>query len=251
MGDTYGGIVIPPNPGGTVTPVANPPIADEGIGDPLLQFLGSYLQTILNVYGITLWQQVMPGTPLVVTVKLHDPTKDGFVTSGLPALYVYRSEDLATQVEWVADDYRSAIGQIHIVWVPPDDVVDKRRLRVSIGNLVLKLIDSAVENDRDPQWIVTGDTDPQAAANGSQLLAYTGAEWFDNPKAKWIKISLPMQSSGDPKTYDALQIDMTVRELLLRDITRYAPSPSVDATYVAPDGGTGLGPLTLGEQLYD
>jgi hypothetical protein len=251
VSDRYGALQLVP-PTGPFTPVANPPFTDEVVGDVLLAYLGSYLMTVLNGYGTTLWQEVMPMSQLVEQVFFHDPEKNGINTRDLPALFVFREDDdVATQVEWIADDYRSAIGMIHIIWVPPDDAVDKRRLRVAMGNAIKNIIDSCVEAGRDLSWQVAGDSDPQAQYYGSQLLEWCGAEWLDTPKSKWRKLNIGMLEGSPSKTYDAFAIDYSVRELLIRDITVYPENTSIDATFVAPDGGTGLGPFELGEEKYD
>ena len=244
-GDIYGGLTLPPFVG-TATPVT----LTAAAGDPLLDALGSYLQTTLNTYGLTPWQSVAPGKSVVSQIRLHDPEKNGFDTKDLPALYVFRDDDsVATQVEWIASDYRSETGLLHVLWVPPDDVQDKRRLRVPVGNLVGKIVDASIEAGRDPAWVVSGDADPQAAASGSQILVYAGCEWLELATAKWRKINIPMLDGG-AKSYDALAMDLHVRDLLSRDITQHTFVTKADTTFVAPDEGTGLGPLTVGEQIY-
>ena len=241
-GDTYGGIVLPPQTAGA--PVA----IDAAANDPLLGALGSFLQATCNAYGNTFWQTIAPGKSLVSQVKLHDPEKNGFDTKDLPALYLFR-DDNAQQSEWIASDYRADTGLLHVLWVPPDDVQDKRRLRVPSGNLVTKIADSCLERGRDVTWIVSGDTDPQAVTSGSQVLLFAGCEWLEMATSKWKKIHIPMLD-GTAKSFDALEIDFHFRDLLARDITQGTIVNKIDATFVAPDEGTGFGNLTLGEQIF-
>jgi hypothetical protein len=49
-------------------------------------------------------------------------------------------------------------------------------LRNPFMNAIAAAIDNAITGERDPAWIVTGDTDPRAVTLGSHLLTWAGIE---------------------------------------------------------------------------
>ena len=246
MADNYGAITIA-SLSGAATPVANPPAVMD-VGDPLLGFVADYIKNVLVAYTTTLWQTVAPGTPVVSQVRLHDPAQNSFNEKDLPAIYAFRDDNVSTQLQWDADDYRFMRTILHVLWVPPASVQAQRRQRVAILNALSKVIDRAIELGRDPAWVLTGDADPQAAASGSQICPFAGCTAIELRSLKWTKITIPM-IDGTTKQYDALALDADVEELLTKDITVF-PVNFVQAEFQSPDQGTGLGPFDLGDAIY-
>lgn len=243
MADTYGKLALPvPVTSGVVPPV-------QAGGDPLVGYTADFLKAVLTAQCLTAWQQVAPTVPVVRTVKLDDPTDQDFNARDLPTLYVFRDEDIATQTtEWLACDYRYATSKIHVWWVMPNVAQATRAIRYAFLNAIDKAIDQAVERGRDPSWVVTGDTDPQAAASGSMLNRYAGWDVFERKKSRRKKL-LIAPLDGAKMEFEMLAMEFGCDELLTRDITVGTVPHKLDVTYKSPDQGTGLGDRVLGEDI--
>lgn len=243
MSDTYGGLPIP-------APAPTNPPTPSAAGDPLLGWTADFVKAVLNANAPLAWNAVAPNTPVVKTVFLHDPRPEVFNERDLPALFVYRDEGhVADELEWTADDYRFERGQIVLLWIPPTATQDKRAIRAPIVNAIGKVLDLAIERGRDPAWIVTGDTDPQAASKGSVLATWAGWASFGVKAIRRATITIP--KGVDKATYEAVAIGCYVEELAVEDITKFDALAGVDATFKSPDQGTGLGDFVLGEEIYD
>jgi len=160
---TYGATTIP------VTAPVNPLV--EATGDPALDVWAAYLKAYINAKGATAWAAVFPRTndsgaiPPVQTAWTHQPTDETilpFSEKYLPALFVYRATGAANS--WEATDLRVAMDTITLLWVFPTGAQPAERIRVPMVNALSKLIDAAVEADRDPSYVHPSDTDPTAAA---------------------------------------------------------------------------------------
>lgn len=242
--DKYGALQIPAQVvSGTFPPV-------QSAGDPLVGYVADFIKSVLTASVTTAWQQasppVAPTFPVVQRVLLTDPRVTEFNENWLPALYVFRSDSLEDQqIEWFAEDYRSAVSTIHVWWVLPNATQEKRVARFGFPNAIVKTIDAAIEAMRDPSWIVPGDSDPQAATFGSQLALFAGWHVFNLRRARRQDLKIQMLDS-QPRTYELLALEFHCEELLSRDISGL-PATEIKNTYQIPDLGTGLGPFVTGQ----
>lgn len=245
MTDTYGALQIPAQVRGASPPAVISP------GDPLLGWTADYLKAVLTANALASWQDVAPGAPVVNQVRLHNPEDETFNEKDLPCLFVFRDDSVADQaIEWLADDYRFQPSIVRAWWVMPVATQEKRALRFPFSNAITKVIDQAIERQRDPSWVVAGDPDPLAATRGSVLSRYAGWAVFGLRRARRAKLKIAM-SDGPPRgPYEMLALEFYCEELLVRDPTLHPALAGVDATYSIPDEGTGLGPLVVGEQIY-
>lgn len=185
--------------GATSIPVAVP--ADPltaATGDPALDVWAAYFKAYINANGAAAWAAVYPREqssqpiPPILTTWTHQPTDDTiapFNEKYLPALYVYRASGAANS--WEATDLRVAMDTITLLWVFPTGTQPSQRIRVPFVAALAKLIDAAVEADRDPSYVHPGDTDPTAAT----LAA--------DPDA----IKLAIATSTSPVTYSGASLD--------------------------------------------
>jgi hypothetical protein len=160
---TYGAITIP------VTAPTDP--STEATGDPALDVWAAYLKAYINAYGEAAWAKAFPRSndagqvPPVKTTFTHQPTDETiapFNEKYLPALYVYRASGAANS--WEATDWRVSMDTITLLWIFPTGTQPAERIRVPYVNAITKLIDAAIESDRDPVYVHPNDTDPTAAS---------------------------------------------------------------------------------------
>lgn len=158
--------------GATTIPVAVPtnPLT-EATGDPALDVWAAFLKAYINAKGAAAWAAVFPRTkgvdpilPVNATFT-HQPTDETilpFNEKTLPALFVYRAGGAAHS--WETTDMRVAMDTITLLWVFPTGVQAAERIRVPFVNGLVKLIDAAVEAQRDASYVHPSDTDPTAAS---------------------------------------------------------------------------------------
>lgn len=249
MADLYGGLAIPvplPQAQGTF------PLEAE-VGDPLISYLANFLTAIVTFYVGAAWTAVSPATPIIKTSIANNP-EDGFNEAQLPALYVFRpgreTREVVETFEQVADDYRFQKGRVEARWILNTAQQVNQRARNQLVDAVRKAVDRAINIGRDPCWIVPGDPDPKAATQGSSLLTYTGGAVIELEHAAPGTYNHKMALPAPQRHYDELKMSFNVEELLVRDITVNAPNNNLQAGYVSPDQGTGLGPFDLGDAIY-
>jgi hypothetical protein len=233
MADAFGTLQIP-----LVTPATG-----ESAGDPFLQITASFFAAVLNGNVSTAWQAVYKDVAAAKVVKSFfddDPRDATFNVTSLPALFFWR-EDVKEPV-WIAEDYLTQESLCRLLWVFPASVPEKRTMRSSIINGIARTLTIMVERDRDPSWVVTGDTDPQAATQGSRLSRWAGI--FEMYLGTWkpYDLLIPMMDRvSKPMTFDAVTIGVRVVERLNYDLTRFDASGGMTLTIKTPDGGVGDG----------
>ncbi len=236
--------------------------AIEAAGDPLLGVLADYAKTVIEFYAKDAWNQVQPQKPIVRTVILDDP-EEAFNEATLPALFVFRPQretrEAIEAFEQIADDYRYLKNRIAVHWIFDPLEASQRKVRDSMMDAVRKALDFAINNGRDPSWKVPSDLDntlptydPKAANFGSSLTGHSGADTIKVEHASpghFVRKMLPPAKS---KKYNELKMSIAVEERSIQDLTVISePQNTLRATYQSPDQGTGLGPITLGEEIYD
>lgn len=160
MADLFGAEPIP-----LVAPAAEMDAADRAVS-----IFGDYFKTVLNARAPLAWAAVAPaptGTvttltmPVVRNVLTHDPRKVSFSEAQLPAIYMDRSG--GERPFWQTEDWRIVNDTWTMLWVFPPAVQATQRARGSITTGIVKVLDRAVEQCRDPVWTLAGDTDTTAA----------------------------------------------------------------------------------------
>lgn len=248
MADLYGAQSIPL---GTVgTPITLAP----GAADPLLTYLGSYLQAVANARLGTEFAALMAPNRTSAAAKLpvafvfdHDPEQFDFVDEKLPALFLFRTGDDASTYADVTNDLRVSTDTISLFWVLPSTSQDKQAIRARFPSKLFHLFDAAIEANRDPSWVLTGDADATAATRGSSLasrLNLFSMRMTRGPKRKPLVIR---QNDGEKPLppYPAYEGLLEVREMLAVDPTRNAALAGANVIIRTPDGGAGDGGIVL------
>lgn len=160
MADLYGVEAIP----------LAAPTGTDAVADRAISLFGAYFSAVLNARAPLAWAAVAPaptGTvtaltmPVVRTVLTHDPRKVSFSEAQLPAIYLDRTS--GERPLWQVEDWRIVNDAWTMLWVFPPAVQATQRARNSITTGIVKVIDRAVEQCRDPAWVLTGDADTTAA----------------------------------------------------------------------------------------
>lgn len=234
MVDSYGPVPIP---------MAAPP-AGGSAGDPaidtILSFLKAFLVSDQNATGAWQVAGVSPANPPVVGTFPHDPEEDVFNARDLPALYLWRES--ATN-EWLADDYLVESSLLKLVWVMPRATPENQSVRSPFVNGLVKAIQVAIERGRTPGWVQSGDTDPNAAAQGSDLGAYLGGWSLRVDRWRRTHVVERARDGVVKAIYAAVELQLTLQESWSVDITdpsRFPPTSQgdgVDATLTI-NGGT-------------
>ncbi len=181
MADAYGAIALP----------LAAPGDDEAATDPGLSLIGNYFAAVLNARAQTAWSVVDPPItglataagpvviPVVKTVYTHDPNEVVFNERDLPGLFLWRSG--GAKPEWIAEDYRTTNDTVTCLWIFAPAQQQSRRIRRPFWNGVYKLLDRAIEAQRDPAFAVEDDPDPLAATVAAAPTAIKLS--FDAPLA--------------------------------------------------------------------
>jgi hypothetical protein len=256
MADNYGAVTVPVQvPAGAFPPVM-------AVGDPLLGYVADFIKTVMNTYCQAAWASVttQPTAPNIVSaVFVHNPKEEVFKRQALPALYVFRDENLVDNAEFIADEYRMSHGLLKAYWVMPPAPQDTKRNRWQIINAIVKVLDEAIERGRDPSWVVPSDPNPQAATYGSLLDVWAGWTIFNLQKARRAALRIDRMATdggakgaGAPALFDMLEMTFFVEEKLTVDINLASTAPNnfIGATITSPDQGTGLGTLITETALY-
>lgn len=203
MADSYGA---------TTLPVTAPSLVEEytePVGDPGIVTVLSFAAAVLEYEAGHAWEEVAPGEPLIRKARPHDPREEDFSASALPALFAYRGDGRATR--W-SDGYWVEERPITLLWVYPPAQAEKMPARRGVGVALGRALHKALGplNGRHPAWVVSGDTDEDAAAYGSDVLTHGGFQRLDVTSVRAAEIMI-----GQAK-YDGITIELEAREVFAR-----------------------------------
>jgi hypothetical protein len=195
----------------TQLPVQSPAASTDVVSDMLLQRLGAFLQAAFNRMGSTAWAVRCPGRTVVDHVFYHDP-KVLFEENRLPALYLWSGDSAREQA---ADDVLKDTRTIHIYWVTEPGQEEHIIGRAPFQNAVNKMLITALHRERDPAWVVSGDTDPLAATQGSFLPTWLGYNSITRGASKELELILgDKDGDGRSKIYYGIATSVVVEELV-------------------------------------
>lgn len=213
MADIFGALTLP------IPVPTNPGIeeAQQAVSDPGLDHLAAFTRAILNAHGGDAWgvKGVGPQEPFVRVVMKCDPAIGEFSAALLPALYIWRG---AAQYVQLADDYGVDETPIEFLYVMPTTQQGRMQARSPIVNGFGKILSRGFRRQRDPAWVLAGDTDPDAAVLGSSLTVKTGfSKMLLTTAAE--PTTLSVQTSGRTATmvYPAIRALLAVTEQLCED----------------------------------
>jgi len=161
-------------------PLPVPDVAPRGdtvvrsFWDPARLYLGEFLQAAIRAGCGAAWNAIGGGTNVVERVEVNDPSDNTFTTAKLPCIVVMR-ENRDRKFEQIADGVRVRNAKLVALWIPPIAAQFHRANRESFFQTVEAVVDEAIVRSRTPGWVVPGDTDPRAAAEGSLLNYWMGA----------------------------------------------------------------------------
>lgn len=228
MSDTFG-----PEPQPLVAPAAG-----FVAGDRALTYLLAFFSAVANASAVNAWHAagIAPNVPVVKATFAHDPTRGGFNTRDLPALFLYRTGSDKDD-ERYADDYLLTHDNLVLMWVLPWQSMDNQRKRTPLFVAVKNLLLARLEQMRDPSWIVAGDTDPRAATLGSSIATWAG--FWSLIMGKWQATTLKLDIDGDrqhnEQLYDALKIEFALTEQFTPDITLLDAITGLQEVYQTTD----------------
>lgn len=211
---------------GAITLPIAAPVAGAAAADPFLDYALDFFKTYLNTYGLAAWQAVAPGGVPVKSVRPHDPENCVFNERELPAIYMWRGG--GERVEWMAEDYLVSKDQVRVLWVFPNATQEIQHLRDPIINGLLKALSVSFELGRDPCWVVSGDTDPQAPGSGSVFMRWAGA--LSLYMSKWQQKLLIINTNTEPRKYSAIEAQLDLEEILDRDVGDFYDLTRLDQT---------------------
>lgn len=224
MADRFGAISLP----------ASPPAKDEALTDPLLTYALGYFKAVINANGTAAWQARIPdGSIPVNKTHPHDPLELSFVENDLPALYMWETDGSEGTTERLAEDIFIDHRNVHVLWIMPPEPEEKQKYRVQFTNAVRKSLILAIERGRHPAWVVSGDTDPQAATRGSVFMRWAGIIAVD--LSRWTKkiFIVTNEETKEKYAFHAFEATLAIQEELVEDISGLASS-TVDVTEGLP-----------------
>jgi len=210
------------------------PAADEAGGDPSLDTLLAFASAVIVARCGTLWSSIAPASTSVVQLtRAHNPGELVVTEKQFPGLWAWRTRG---DFERIADDFDTEVAALSLLWIFPPAQQANQRVRTPAVNAVGKALNAAINRGRDPAWVKAGDTEPQAARNGSFLWKQAG--WFALEKVGWKLQDLVIDKGGESATYPGVQWEITVRE---RVFLGHPPDPNALTTTIEiPDGDAPL-----------
>ena len=193
-------------------------------GDPALQFTLGFLYAFLVLDGnANVPWTAQTGYPLIASPKAlfsHNPSKEGFSVSYLPALYLFRDDKDGGDIVHEADDWEVEEGLWTLLWVTPSPASgqDVQRQYRLYQNQLVKACAVALSCGLTPSWVMPGDTDPTSRWRGSYLGFFTNV--MRQRITKWRRTEIVIKSSngGAPVEYPAIEMKMLVREKTQADL---------------------------------
>lgn len=183
--------------------------------DPALDVLGGYLRAYLTSYLGTAWLAIRPGEAIVRAAYTHDPQEHDFSSGILPALYLFREGSARDPVQ-VTEDHRVHADRVRIFWVcPPANQFQAAELSRALP-AIAKTLDKALDEGRDPSWVLSGDPDPTAVVYGSVVLRHAGLRSMT--AGSWRRTQLAIKKPGDHREnpeldlYPALDCQVVIEE---------------------------------------
>ncbi len=203
-----------PRYGSLDLPLPEPPTAEAALTDPALDTLLAFAKAVIDDGAADAWEAVAGDEKVPVkSTFAHNPEEIDFNTKSLPALYLFRA-GAAEPPMWVADDYRIAKDELHLLWVFPWAHQGVQRRRTTFVNGLLKVLDAALANERHPAWVAAGDTDPDATRGGSNILRHAGL-WSLMP-GKWQRAPVEIVGEDQRMRFWAIRLPLFIEERLVR-----------------------------------
>jgi hypothetical protein len=214
MSDTYGGAPLQ---------IAVPG-ATAAVADPVLDTLLSFFTAVINAYGGAAWTAIAPGTggKVVKSAFAHNPTDHAFKIQSTPAIYLWR--DTIMKARQIAADWRVRPSRLMLRWVPfPVYQQDRARRWEPFFNAIPSILDAAIEKGRDPSWVMPGDLDARAAAEGSLLWNFITVHKLEVARedVKRTSMAIPIESEKGEAMTEVLDVPLELEERLNRDLSTY------------------------------
>lgn len=215
-------------------PVPNPDVG-EAASDPGLDVLLSFAQAVIVARCGETWRRIGGDTGEVVKItRAHNPAERVVIERQFPALFGWRTRGV---FETIADDFDTELSTLTLLWVFPPAQSENQRIRGPIVNGVAKALGAGLMRGRDPAWVVPGDTEAQAARNGSFLWSWAG--WFaveTRPTSKAQELVVE-KADNTRAIYPAWQWEITVRERVHLGLPA---DPALATNTIAPAGESPL-----------
>jgi hypothetical protein len=234
VGDTWGAVQIPAQPAPQFAGYS-PVLAPGGSGflppgDPALAIVLSFLYAFLVTDGNSNapWTQAT-GYPLINSEKslfAHNPSDWAFNESYLPALFLWRDDNIGGKFEREADDWEIETSTWTMLWALPLGDQFRQKDRSQFANQFVKSVVTGIERGVTPSWLQPGDSNPDASTYGSYLGQYLNMVRFRALSWKRSKIrialaNVPKNTAESIKEYPAIEMRFEARERLKPDLRRY------------------------------
>lgn len=184
--DRYGPLEFP----------ASPPAPGEAAGDDALRILVDFAAAVLNANVTPAWAEVAPKAKVVETTYTHNPEREMFTDTALPALYCYREGGSPPAQD--AHEWRRTHDQVSLVWVFPLQKQTVAKLRSPIVAALTKTMDKAFYQNRDPAYVHPGDDDPTAPTFTELLDAFLLLHATSTAPQTFTGPSLNGANAGNP-----------------------------------------------------
>lgn len=226
MADVFGSLTLP----------APAPASGKAVADPLLDVLLAFFSACLTDSLTTAWQARCPGQPIVRASFALNPNEHGISSNDFPALYAWRSKFGPTKR--AASDWYLRQSTISLMWVPEPSATERMATREPIINGIDAAISDALESvGRTPGWVVSGDTDPRAADEGSSLWAHTRLHQIELASTQWGTLTVETKNQNVSPFVRVVLMTVDLIERKLRD-----PLLHADEEYGITGAVVGTGP---------
>jgi hypothetical protein len=251
VGDTWGAVQIPAQPAPQIAGYS-PVLAPGGSGflppgDPALAIVLSFLYAFLVTDGNAnaSWTQAF-GYPLINSQKslfAHNPSDWSFNESYLPALFLWRDDNIGGKFEREADDWEIETSTWTMLWALPLGDQFRQKDRSQFANQFVKSVVDGIERGFTPSWIQPGDSNPDSNFYGSYLGQYLNMVRFRALSWKRSKIRITLanvakNTAESIKEYPAIEMRFEARERLKPDLRRYPALQQLDQRINNPSTGS-------------
>lgn len=166
--------------------------------------LGGYLTAYLRRYLGEAWRAVAPSVDADIVKRFytHDPQQYDFNKDHLPALYVFH-ERAAQNYERLAEDWLLHDVRYRVFWILPPASQFDQSTRSRALEIIAETIAGAIEQGRDPSFVIEGDSDPTAPYEGSVVIRHAGLVSATIKTTQVTKIAIGMASELARDTFEA------------------------------------------------
>jgi hypothetical protein len=205
------------------------PAPEEALGDPAIDILADFFETVLTADLKSAWESRVLNEPVVRRVYKYNPEEADFCTDDLPLLCVWRDDDNSPRKSM--DVHTEIDANFMVLWIPPPADQQNLSSRHPFFSAFDHCMAHAVQMERHPAWkhpsevtSTNPDTVAEANAYGSNVLRMANIDRWQLQSIKRIPVVVPVQGNREAQ-YPGYLAAISAIESTVTDPTAYGVKP--------------------------